>query len=384
MGAFASEAFSKVREHRDLVLIDYRGTGGSAPLHCKLFRTSTQLGGPTLYPRESIRHCADSLSRHADLTQYTTSRIVEDLEHVKRRMRWPAVNLYGTSYGSRVAFEWMRRYPSSVRAAIVKAVAPPELAAPMNYARDGESAFGQLQADCRAQETCQSAFPAIRLDADSVLAHAGRGLVRGVSSSGDTVTVQPEAIAGAIFAALQSASERAAVPALLASAVRGASLPLANAVIRVREQIDRVVAVGMHVSVMCSEVARLNVEEAEREARNTLFGATRVRNTVEACRAWPAFDAPARAWQRTPLAQPVLLVSGANDPNLPPIHAERMLSRLPRGRHVVLAGVAHGWWNVAECGAAFAAQFIARASARDLDVSCAARSSAPPLVVPRR
>ena len=78
----------------------------------------------------------------------------------------------------------------------------------------------------------------------------------------------------------------------------------------------------------------------------------------------------------------MLLVSGELDPNTPPRHADEALRTLPNGRHVVLAGVAHGWSNVAACGAAFVAEFIDRASARELDVSCGAVSSAPRFVMP--
>ena len=79
---------------------------------------------------------------------------------------------------------------------------------------------------------------------------------------------------------------------------------------------------------------------------------------------------------------PVLLVSGELDPNTPPRHAEEALRTLPNGRHVVLAGVAHGWSNVAGCGAAFVADFISLASAAGLDIACAAVSSAPRFAVP--
>src|SRR2546426_2765291 len=34
---FVAQQFAKIREHRDLVFVDQRGTGGSKPLHCDLF-----------------------------------------------------------------------------------------------------------------------------------------------------------------------------------------------------------------------------------------------------------------------------------------------------------------------------------------------------------
>jgi hypothetical protein len=74
-------------------------------------------------------------------------------------------------------------------------------------------------------------------------------------------------------------------------------------------------------------------------------------------------------------------VSGELDPNTPPRHAAEALRTLSNGRHVILRGVAHGWSNVSACGAHFVADFVARASTRDLDVACADSSSAPPFRV---
>ena len=63
-------------------------------------------------------------------------------------------------------------------------------------------------------------------------------------------------------------------------------------------------------------------------------------------------------------------------------HADDAIRTLPNGPHVVLTGVAHGWSNVDQCGAAFVADFVNRATTRGLDVACARTSSAPKFVTP--
>src|SRR5687768_3644779 len=178
MGEFATEAFSLVRRTRDIVLVDARGTGSSNPLRCALMRRPEDYGGPTLYPRESVRTCRDSLSRVADLSRYSTEQIADDMEAVRRALGYTRLNLYGTSYGSRLAFAFIRRHPTSVRTAVLKAVAPPTMVAPMNYAQDAERAFALLERDCRADPACARAFPSPRADLDTVLARAARGEVR--------------------------------------------------------------------------------------------------------------------------------------------------------------------------------------------------------------
>ena len=387
MGEFATEAFSLVRRTRDIVLVDARGTGSSNGLRCALMRRPEDFGGSTLYPRESVRTCRDSLSRVADLSRYTTEQIADDLDAVRRALGYTQLNLYGTSYGSRLAFAYIRRHPTSVRTAVLKAVAPPTMIAPMNYAQDAERAFGLLERDCKADTACARAFPSPRADLDTVLARAARGEVRAPVPNGrggvDTITVSRDAIAGSLMSVMQSAMQRSMVPRLLRVAAAGDSRPLATAVVQARRAIDVLISAGMHLSVSCSDDgARLDTAAARADDARTFLGGSRVRMLADACREWAVATPVASAGTAVRATTPVLLVSGELDPNTPPRHADEALRALPNGRHVVLAGVAHGWSNVTACGAAFVAQFIERASARDLDVSCGAVSSAPKFAMP--
>lgn len=382
MGPFASEAFGAVRQQRDLVLLDARGTGRSNPLRCALLRRPEDFAAWTLYPPESVRRCRDSLAVIADLRQYTTANIADDLEAVRKAFGWPQLNLYGTSYGTRLALVFLRRHESSVRSVVLKAVAPPSLIAPMNYAQDAERAFGLLERDCRADPACFGAFPSLRADLDSVLARAGRGALRAAVPRGtggtDTVPMHRDAIAGTLMGALQSARNRIQIPAALRAAAAGNPAPLLAMVLQYRSGIDAGLYIGMHLSVSCAEDARrLELPKAREDDGRTFLGSSRVRMLAEACADWPV-GAPSReAFDPVRSRVPVLLVSGELDPNTPPRHAEAALRTLTNGRHVLLRGVAHGWTNVAACGSAFVAQFVTAASARGLDVACGETSSAP-------
>ena len=385
MGSFATEAFSQVRVHRDLVMIDARGTGRSNSLLCAMLRTPADLAAPTIYPPISLRICRDSLSRIADLTQYTTAAVADDIEDVRRVFGWPALNFYGTSYGSRLALTFARRHPSSVRSMVLKAVAPPAMIAPMNYAEDAQRAFDLLVRDCRAQPACVRAYPDPRADLDTVRARARRGRIRAVlpGASGDSVALAVDVITSIVMTAMQSAGGRAQLPALLHAAASGVPGPLAELITRARQTLDAEIAIGMHLSVSCGEDGRrLDIAAARRTDARTFLGSGRVRMLADACREWPAPPPTRGAHDAVVSSAPVLLVSGELDPNTPPRHADAALGTLSRGRHVVLAGVAHGWSNVTACGAAFVADFVERADARNLDVSCGERSSAPLFVVP--
>jgi pimeloyl-ACP methyl ester carboxylesterase len=386
MGPFASEAFGKVREARDLVLIDARGTGRSNPLTCALMRTSAQLAGWTMYPADELRACRDSLSQRADLTQYTTANIADDIEAVRRAFGWPALNVYGTSYGSRLALTYARRHPASVRSMVLKAIAPPQMIAPMNYADDAEAAFALLERDCRADSACARAFPDPRADLKTVLDRAASGGVVAVVTAPDlrrdSLPISRDAVAATLVGALQSAGTRSQLPALLRSAAAGSAESIAGLILQYRRQLNTGIWMGMHLSVSCADDGHhLDLSRARTSDGRTFLGSSRVRMLAEACAAWvpipetPGATAPVRS------TAPVLLVSGELDPNTPPHWGDDALRTLPNARHVVLRGVSHGWSNVARCGADFVAAFVRQASVRDLDVSCGATSSAPPFTI---
>jgi pimeloyl-ACP methyl ester carboxylesterase len=103
MADLVRRAFRRVQRARDIVLVDQRGSGRSAPLDCAAF-------GPDEHaefdidpvPRSLL--CAWQLAkRHIDASQYTTTAFVADLEAVREALGYSKLNLWGGSYGTRVA-----------------------------------------------------------------------------------------------------------------------------------------------------------------------------------------------------------------------------------------------------------------------------------------
>jgi len=95
---------AKVRELRDAVLVDQRGTGQSNPLQCKLQSledAQAVLGEP--YSLEKIRECRAESDKKADTTQYTTSIFADDLDEVRQAMGFDKINVFGGSYGTKAA-----------------------------------------------------------------------------------------------------------------------------------------------------------------------------------------------------------------------------------------------------------------------------------------
>ena len=62
--------------------------------------------------RGSCAIAVTRLARDHELSQYTTSVAVRDLDAVRAALGYERISLYGSSYGTRVAQHYLRRYPA--------------------------------------------------------------------------------------------------------------------------------------------------------------------------------------------------------------------------------------------------------------------------------
>jgi len=113
----------RLTNRRDLVFVDQRGTGRSAPLRCEddgdvLQPLADRLDTAAQVTRAA--RCAHALAHlpHGDLTRYTTTIAMADLDAVRAALGAPRINLVGASYGTRAALEYMRLFPHAVRRAV--------------------------------------------------------------------------------------------------------------------------------------------------------------------------------------------------------------------------------------------------------------------------
>ena len=159
---------ANVREHRDLVFVDQRGTGQSNPLNCELFDSAdpqSYLG--SFFPIDDVRKCREQLEPKADLTLYTTNIAMDDLDDVRAALGYDQIDLYGGSYGTRAALVYLRRHPKHVRTVILHGVAPTNQFMPRSFPQDTERALQGVLSECEADEACHTAFPNVKADASA-------------------------------------------------------------------------------------------------------------------------------------------------------------------------------------------------------------------------
>ena len=100
--------FRAVRRHRDVVLVDFRGTGASNPLKCDLPDDELRVLEADDFAEQAER-CAAALP--ADPRFYTHHQSLADLDDIRRELGYDRINVWGGSWGTRAALLYALRYP---------------------------------------------------------------------------------------------------------------------------------------------------------------------------------------------------------------------------------------------------------------------------------
>jgi pimeloyl-ACP methyl ester carboxylesterase len=374
-----SAAFEPVRRHRDILLVDQRGTGSSSRMDCDVDEDIIE----GKYSEEQVlqvtRDCLAALPH--DPRYFTTSVAVTDLEAVREALGYGPLNLYGVSYGSRVAQHFAKRYPASTRSIVLDGVVPPQVVLGPEIAIEAQQALDDIFARCAADDACNERFPD--------LPQAFRQLRERLEQRPlaveipDPVTGSPVAVdfgaaelAGAVRLLAYHANSIAIVPLLVHTAASGNLLPLAAQVRMISEQMSDALALGMHNAVMCSEDAPFYDDMSiDYEALQASYiGVLQLDAIAAMCSVWPA--GPVDDDFRAPLATdtPVLLLSGEADPITPPGYAELAMVDLEQAQHLTAKRQGHGQAAVG-CTPRLIGQFVdSPGRLPDADTACLERS----------
>jgi pimeloyl-ACP methyl ester carboxylesterase len=373
--ALIAPAFARVQRERDIVLVDQRGTGGSNALNCPFPDEDKAVELTPQQLREHARSCLAAL--HADPRYYTSSVAVQDLDAVRAALGYRQINLYGVSYGTRVAQHYLRRFPDHTRAVILDGVVPPDAVLVVDGSLQAQRALDLIFARCNADSTCHAAFTDPRAQFEALRTRLTAAPARVSLPDPDTGTVTPLELRlphlQIATRLLSYAPSRAALlPLILDQAVAHDNLvPLAaQAVIMANRYVD-VLSYGMHNAVVCTEdVPFIDTARIDRTAlQKTYLGTAQLDGLIAVCQEWPR--GPIDADFHAPLVsdRPVLLLSGSVDPVTPPQYAERAARGLSNKLQVVLEGQGHGQLATG-CVPRLMARFLELGTPRGLEISC--------------
>ena len=377
-GPWLQTAFAPVRRTRDVVLVDFRGTGRSGALVCK---SADFLGvAEPAAVRQVVRDC---VSEHEPgLELYTHREVVEDIERLRVALDLREINLWGGSFGTRIAQHYVRKYGAHVRSVVLDGATPVGASIFATAPRTAEEALDRLLADCAGDAGCARSFPALRDDFAALLERAEAGTLSGEIRRPDTgrlaqVALDRDGVVALVRGAMYVELTRALLPFAITEAARGRLEPLAALGAATGEWATSTMALGFTLGIVCSE----DLAQSRRDdPANLSAGFVRdsyYRGFELFCAEWPT--APVPAEMLAPIASdvPALVISGEADPVTPPSLGLATLAQFATRVHAIVPGGFHTN-SSNRCVASIIASFLADAATGGRDHECLAQTALPP------
>jgi len=179
--------YESLRQNRDIIVLDQRGTQFSNRLGCApvalltlgvLLDPSSPYAGTldplvnqmrsrfpntdddTLQNYAFFDLCARVLENHGnDLSNYNTPNSAQDVVNLTAALGYDQINLYGISYGTYLAQRIMTNHPDRVRSVVLDSTVPLQANKYELLIRDLEISFLNLVEDCEADAACRAAYP---------------------------------------------------------------------------------------------------------------------------------------------------------------------------------------------------------------------------------
>jgi pimeloyl-ACP methyl ester carboxylesterase len=335
-----------LRAAYDVVTVDQRGTGESGAVDC-------QLG-----TRSDVAGCGTTLG--ARRVYFNTPETARDLEDLRVALGVDKLTLVGVSYGTKVAAEYVRRYPDHTAAVVLDSPTPV----------DGLDGFDQLRTLSAPRVLREVCFPGLChrtvTDPDAALSAAvkrlRKGALRGprVEASGAVLTarVTEADLYGALTDTDLSPSLRAGMPAAIASLASGDAAPL----LHLQEVVGGSTAGSEGINVarllattciegrlpwapdspVASRGDALMAFVAARQAGFAPFSPATViaASATGLCETWPPTPRPEAVAYAGPNV-PVLVISGRDDLRTPLEDARRTAAQYPNAKVLAVPGVGH-------------------------------------------
>lgn len=335
-------SFRKVRATRDLVLIDQRGTGLSGKLDCAGDEAGNEIISDEAQVTEA-RDCIKSLNK--PYARYTTEAAARDIDRVRQALGYRQINLWGGSYGSRLAQTYARLFPQQVRAMVLDGVAAPDQIVPAG-GRDAQAALDKLFQQCADNQPCASAFPALRQEFSAIVARLSKGALTLDLPDPRTaelrqVRMTSNRFLGTVHNILYSQTDSRRLPFLIHSAFQNRWQPfIARSNVARDFTVDGGPAMPLHLAVVCAEdLPRLTPALLAEDTRDSFLGKPQIERIGALCE---TMHVPAVPWTTpTRIEAPVLMLSGALDPVTPPRRAEAAGKYMEHAQHLIVENAGH-------------------------------------------
>ncbi len=392
---------------RDVILFDQRGVGVSRPaLDCpeqdRLFYEllDNEMNGRQLTEQQmdrliirAMETCARNLAVKANLTDFSTRASAEDVADLIAALGYETVNLWGISYGSRLALEIMRSNPILVRSATLDSMVPAEVDLYGEQPANLAAAFDLLFQSCANDKACNAAYPDLRQVFFDTVAKLNQENAHYESSDpltgiSYTVAISGDNFIDLVFQFLYDTDVITLLPRLIYNVSQGnyelISL-LTGSVIATQSALSD----GLHYTLQCSEEAPFTSPEKIRLAAAAFpdyadyFDQSSIQSIFDICTAMGLTPAVPDASLNQPIVSniPSLILAGQFDPVTPPEWGRQTSVSLGNAYFFEFPGMGHGVSVARECPRQIMLAFIESPSQAP-DGDCIQEMSAPQFSVP--
>jgi len=367
--AIGSPFLSGLLADGDFLVISQRGTARSIPfLDCQ------------------TSDCVE-FSGNYDLSMYNTAANADDVDELRGALGYPKLNLYGISYGSRLALEVMRRHGDNVRSSMIEGLVPSSVAWPAAVPASFYSALTALDASCTAAGTCGTAFGNLVTKFSSGVASLDANPVA-IDFEGNPFDLDGSTYAYVLFAVMYSKSAYVWLPMLISDLAERRVDRVQTFIVNALTSLGSGSGVsrGLYNSVVCGEIFNPPDQNAFGQLNAgvptdiiDLYGGSWF-SLMDTCTNWPKVNHQAQLAQPVTSSVRTLVSSGRLDPITPPSFGAIAAATLSNSVVVIHENSGHGASLQSACGTQNLVNFIADPTTAH-DTSCAA-SIATPYMLP--
>ena len=376
-GALVRAAFSGVREKRDIVLIDQRGTGKSYGMNCETDDSVTTMSESI----EEIAECRKGFK--LDTSEFTMENVLRDMDEIRQELGYDKINLWGASWGTRTADAYVKQYPEHVRSMVLDGILPADISLFETAPKSAQRALEKIIEECEAQESCKTAFPQFREQVFSLMERAANGDLHysGIDpTSGKKLDNKIELTMAveALRSVMYGADGTTILPYVVDQASNGNLQPMFAPMF---SGADAGMYIGATLSMLCGdEISRVTPEQAKAAGEGSFARDSHYGIWSRMCTKW---DYKVPAWDyKAPVNTdiPTLVLSGNLDPITPPEFGDHYMKGISNGRHIVVNGTGHNT-SFTACMPNIISEFVTTLDASALDTSCLDHLKRMPIIV---
>lgn len=378
---------------RDLILLDQRGTGYSEPtLNCPEAEQGED---------NATQACHDRLvSEGVNLQAYNSAENAADVADLRVALGYDEWNLYGISYGTRLALTVMRDHPEGVRSVVIDSVYPPEISSWEEYGQNTADEFNKLFQGCAADAQCSDAYPDLEQTFYATVDQLNAEPAQYSSTDANTGESVDREMSGSeyidrIFQLLYSTESIPYLPAVITEVANGnyaalddleSGATLESGMRQAPDEQDVSDSEGMNLSVECQEeVAFLNEDKALANVPAEPVqlhdnSVNAIEGTFSDCQIWGVHPADAKEAKPVVSDIPTLVVAGELDPITPAKWAQDAASYLSNSYFFLFPGGGHGVIDINDCSKGIMQAFLDDPT-QEPDGSCIADMTEPEWVV---